>query len=86
MWIRVCLNQQMNINSKNGRKRSFSYESKGSTSFIPMKRMCLWHAIMKKKRLLRESMFIPIDGRTLILKNGGKWSFSYETKALIHLS
>ena len=30
-------------------------------------------------------MFISIDRRTLILKNGGMWSFSYETKALIQL-
>ena len=31
-------------------------------------------------------MFIPINGWTLILKNGRKWSFSYKTKASIHLS
>ena len=31
-------------------------------------------------------MFIPIVRWTLILKIGGKWSFSYETKASIHLS
>ena len=31
-------------------------------------------------------MFIPIDGWTLILKNGGKWNFSYKTKESIHLS
>ena len=31
-------------------------------------------------------MFTPIDGWTLILKNGGKWSFSYKTKTLILLS
>ena len=31
-------------------------------------------------------MIIPIDKQTLILKNGGKWSLSYETKASIHLS
>ena len=37
-------------------------------------------------RLLHESVSILIDKQNLILKNGGKWSFSYETKALIHLS
>ena len=31
-------------------------------------------------------MFIPIDRQTLILKNGGKWSFFGKTKASIHLS
>ena len=30
-------------------------------------------------------MFIPIDKRTLILENDGKWSFFYETEASIHL-
>ena len=37
-------------------------------------------------RLLRESIFVAIDKQTCILKNGGKRSFSYETKASIHLS
>ena len=35
----------------------------------------------KKKKLLCESMFVRIDKRILTLKNGGKRSFSYETKA-----
>ena len=35
----------------------------------------------KERRLLRESKIIPLDKWTLILKNGTKWSFSYETKA-----
>ena len=32
------------------------------------------------------SVFIPIDRWTLILKNGEKWSFSYENKVSIYLS
>ena len=40
----------------------------------------------KKKRLLRESVFILFDKWNLILKNGVKWSFSCEAKAIIHLS
>ena len=40
----------------------------------------------KQKRLLHESVFIAIDWWNLILKNGGKWSFCFETKASIHLS
>ena len=28
LWIRVCRNRPMNINSKNGRKRCFSFETK----------------------------------------------------------
>ena len=35
----------------------------------------------KKKGLLCESLFVPIDKRTLILKNGWKRTSSYETKA-----
>ena len=48
---------------------------------------CLYGAQSgKKRRLFHESVFIPIDGWTLILKNGGKRSFSYKAEALIHLS
>ena len=39
-----------------------------------------------ERRLLHESVFIPIDIWNLILKNGGKWSFSSKTKVLSHLS
>ena len=68
MWIRVCPNWPMNINSKNGRKRSFPYETKAPISFVPMRRMCLWCPIIKRKRLLCESVFIPIEKQTLIQK------------------
>ena len=34
-----------------------------------------------ERRLLRKSMFVPIQKKTLILKNSGKRSFSYEAKA-----
>ena len=37
----------------------------------------------KEIRLLPEFLFIPIDKWTLILKNYGKWGFSYESKASI---
>ena len=40
----------------------------------------------KLKRLLHESVFVLIEKQTLTPKNGGKWSFSYETEASIHLS
>ena len=68
---------------KNGGKKSFSYESKASTSFIPIRRMWLWCPIMKKMKLLHASMFVRIDGIIMIPKNGGKKSFSYHTKASI---
>ena len=138
MWIRVYPNRKMNFNSKNGLKRSFSYEIKASfylsqwgewicgtwllkerrllckSVIIAIQRWTLiltmverevflmwpkhqyllsqwgemywWCPIMKKRQLLCGSMFIPIDRRTLILKNGWKWNFFDETKASIHLS
>ena len=36
---------------KNDGKRSFSYETKASMSFIPMRRMSLWCSIMKRKEI-----------------------------------
>ena len=56
---------------KNNGKRSFSNETKASMSFIPIRRTSLWFTIIKKMRLLAESIFIEIDKQTLILKNGG---------------
>ena len=51
----------------------------------PNKKMSLWSQSWKERRLLHD-VFTTFDRRTLILKNGGKWSFSYEMKASIHLS
>ena len=84
-WIHVYPSWKMNINSKIGRKRSFSYETKASIIFIPMRRISLWCPIMKKKEIIMWIHIILINKWTLILKNGRQWSFSYETKALIHL-
>ena len=55
---------------KNSAKRSFSYETKASVSFIQMSRTRLECPIMTKKRFLCESMFIEIDRQILILKDG----------------
>ena len=41
---------------------------------------CLRCLIMKKKRLIRASMFVMIDDTTLIPKNGARKSFSYQVK------
>ena len=68
MWIHVYPYWNMNFNSKIGNKRSFSYETKASISLIPKRRMCLWCPITKKRWLLCEPMFIPIEIRTSILK------------------
>ena len=68
MWICANPNWKINFNSKNGRKWSFSYETKASISFIPMRRMCSWCPIMKRMRLLCGSIFIPIEIWSSILK------------------
>ena len=65
---------------KNGGNKSFSYETKASMPFIPTSRTSLWWPSWKEKRLLCKSEFVPIEKRSLILKNRGKGSFSYETK------
>ena len=45
-------------------------------------RKCVYGALLwKQRRLLCESMFVPINKWTLTLKNNGKKSFSYGTKA-----
>ena len=66
---------------KRGGKKSFSYETKPTMSFISIRRMSLLGLIMKRKELLYEPIFVPIGKQTLIPKNYGIKSFSYETKA-----
>ena len=68
IWIYVCPNWKMYFNSKIGNKRSFSFETKASISLTPMRRMCLWFQSWRERRLLPESMFIPIERHTSILK------------------
>ena len=83
MWIDVYPNRKMNFNSKNGRKRSFSYETKPSISFIPMRGMCFWCPIMKWKDIIMWIRVYLNWKMNLNFKNGRSSSFSYETKALI---
>ena len=71
-WILI----QNNCGSK-----SFLNETKASMSFIPMSRMSVWCTIIKRKEIIMRIHVWAIDKRTLILKNGGKRSLSYETKA-----
>ena len=54
---------------------------------LSQRRECLYGAhSWKEKRLLRQSMIIPIDKWTLMLKNGAKWRSSYGTRESTHLS
>ena len=85
MWIHVYPNWNRNFNSKNGNKRSFSYETKASISFIPTSRMCLWCPIMKWNEITKWIHVYPNWRTCFNSKIGGKSSFSYEIKASILL-
>ena len=71
---------------KNGGKWSISYKTEASIHLSQWREWIYGSQLGKERKLLRETIFIPIDRWALILKNGGKWSFSYETLASIHLS
>ena len=81
MWIHVYPNWKTNFNSKNVRKTSFSYETKASKSFFSMRRMWLWHPIMKRKEIIMWIHIYPYGKMNFDSKNGWKTSFSYEIKA-----
>ena len=85
MWIRVYPYWKMNCNSKNGKKRSSSYESKASISFIPKRRMNLWCPIIERKEITTWIQVYPKWKMSFSSKNGRKRSFCYETKASISL-
>ena len=83
MWTHVYPNWKTNFNSKNRNKRSISYKTKASISFIPVRRMSLSCLILKIKEII---MWIRVclNRQTYInYKNGRKRCFSYETKASI---
>ena len=76
----------MYFNSKIGKKISFSYKTKALILLIPIGECVYGLQSWEERRSLCESMFIPIERQTLIIKYGAKWDFCYETKASIHLS
>ena len=85
IWIHVYPNWKTNFNSKNGNKRSFSYEMNASISLIPMRRMCLWCPILKRKDIVIWIHVYRNWKMNFNSKIGNKRSFSYETKASIPL-
>ena len=86
MWIQVYRNWKTNLNSKNGKRRSFCCETKTSISLIPTRRMCLWCSIMERKEIIMSINVYPNWKTNFNSKNGNKRSFSYETKDQYHLS
>ena len=83
LWIRVCQNWPTNINSKNGGKRCFPYETKSSLPFIPIRRMCFWCQITKRKEDYYANVCFSNWKTNIKSKNGKKRCFLYETKASI---
>ena len=81
MWIHIYPNWKTNIDSKNGRKWSFSYETNASKSFIPTRRMWLWCPILKRKEIIMWIDAYPNWKMNFDSKNGRKWCFLIETKA-----
>ena len=61
MWIRVCPNQWMNIDSKNGAKRSFSNETKASIHFSLCGEWICDDQSLREGRLLCESLVYLIE-------------------------
>ena len=48
----IVLIDKWTLTLKNNGRRSFSYETKASISFIPIQRMTLWCPIMKTKEII----------------------------------
>ena len=80
MWIRVYTNWKTNFNSKNGIKRSFSFETKASIHLSQQGEWICGAQSLKESRLLYKFMFITLDKRTLILKMVEKEVFLMKTK------
>ena len=81
MWIHVYPNWKTNFDSKNCRKRSFSFESEATNSLITTRGMCLYFPIMKRKEIVMWIHVYPNRKMNFISKNGRKRSFSFESEA-----
>ena len=83
MWIHIYPNWKTCFNSKNGRNRSFSLETKALLSFISMRRKWLWCPIMKGKEIILLIHVYPNWTTNFNSKNSRKAGFSYETMVSI---
>ena len=75
----------MNFDSKNGRKRSFSYETKHKYHLYQREECVYGAQSWKDTRLLCESIFIPIERETSILKLVEKQASLVKPKHQNHL-
>ena len=81
MWIHVYPNWKTNFDSKNCRKRSFSFESEATNLLITTRGMCLYFPIMKRKEIVMWIHVYPNRKMNFISKNGRRRSFSFESGA-----
>ena len=79
-WIHDLLNWQTSFDSKKWWEKKLSCKTKAPMSFVPIRRMSFCFKTWKERRLLRESMINSIYKQILILKIGGKRSFSYKVE------
>ena len=79
-WIHGYHNRQMNFDSKNWCEVKFFLWNQSINSLAKWREWICGALSLKEIRLLRESMIVPIDKWTLILKNGRKWSFLMKPK------
>ena len=81
-YVNLCYsNRKTNFNSKNHWKSYFFIETKASISFIPMRRMCLWCLIIKRKEIIMWIRVCQNRWTNINSKNGRKRCFFHETKA-----
>ena len=78
--IHVYTSGQTKFNSKNSEKRSLSYETKASMSFIVIRKWVYGSSTWKERTLLCESVPTPIGRKTLILKMVGSEVFFLKPK------
>ena len=87
LLVNSCLSQlSTNFDSKKWWEVKFSLWNQSINSFILIRRMNLWCLIIKKRRLLCESVFMPIERWTLILKVVEREVFVLKPKLYYHLS
>ena len=77
----VLIDKQ-NLTLKTDGKRSFSFETKASISFILMKWICLWCLVMKKKEIILWICVYPNWKMNFYSKNSKKRSFFLQNESI----
>ena len=83
---RVYPNWKMNFDSKKWWETKFLLWNQSINSFIPIRRICLWCPIIKRKEIIMWIRLYLNWQTNFNSKNKKKRCFSYEIKVPIHLS